>query len=190
MSIEKPIFYFDAPGETNTEETLALAKKRAEELGIKDIVVATTRGYTGAKASEIFKGFNLIVVPHYTGFKEVGTQELTEENRKIIERNGGKVLICTHAFMGIENAIKTTYNTAYPAEIMAQTLRIFGHGTKVAAEIVTMAADAGLIAMDKDVISIAGSSRGADTALVIKPANTTRIFSMVIKEIIAKPRNK
>jgi len=190
MSIEKPIFYFETPGEANTEETLKLAKKRAEELGIRDIVVATTRGYTGAKASEIFKGYNLVTVPHYTGFKEVGTQELTEENKRIIEGNGGEILICTHAFMGIETAIKTAYNTAYPAEIMAQTLRIFGQGTKVAAEIVTMAADAGLIAMDKDVISIAGSSKGADTALVIKPANTTRIFNMVIKEIIVKPRNK
>jgi len=37
------------------------------------------------------------------------------------------------------------------------------------------------------VIAIAGSGRGADTAVVIKPANSHRLFDMVIKEIIAKP---
>lgn len=190
MSIEKSVVYFDKPGEENTEEILKLAKRRAEELGIKDIVVATARGNTGAKASELFKGFNVVAVAHCTGFKEPGFQELTEENRRIIERNGGKILICTHVFMGVERAIKTTFNTAYPAEIMAQTLRLFGQGTKVAVEIVAMAADAGLIAIDKDVIGIAGTSWGADTALVIKPANSARIFDMVIRETIAKPRSK
>jgi hypothetical protein len=190
MSIEKSVVYFNNTGEVNTEETLRLAKKRAEELGIKDIVVATTRGYTGAKASRLFKGFNLVVVTHYTGFKAPGLQELTEENRRIIEENGGKILTCTHAFMGVERAIRITFNTAYPAEIMAQTLRIFGEGTKVAVEIVVMAADAGLIPVDRDVISIAGTGRGADTALVVKPANSTRIFNMIVREIIAKPRGR
>lgn len=190
MSIEKSIVYFDNSGEGNTEEILMLAKRRAEELGIKDIVVATTRGYTGAKASELFKGLNVVVVTHYTGFREAGSQDLTEENKRIIERNGGKILTCTHVFLGVERAIKTTFNTAYPAEIMAQTLRLFGQGTKVAVEIVAMAADAGLIAIDKDVIGIAGTNGGADTALVIKPTNSTRIFDMVIREIIAKPISK
>ena len=190
MSIKKSIVYFDKPGEANTEEILQLAKERAEELGIKNIVVASTRGHAGVKASKLFKGFNLVVVAHYTGFKEPGSQELMEENRRIIETDGGKILICTHVFMGIERAIKTTFNTAYPAEIMAQTLRLFGQGAKVAVEIVAMASDAGLIVVDKNVIAIAGTNGGADTALVIKPANSARIFDMVIKEIIAKPRNK
>lgn len=159
-------------------------------MGIRDIVIATSRGITGAKASEVFKGFNLVVVAHFTGFKEPGFQELTEENRRTIERNGGKILICTHLFMGVERAIKATFNTAYPAEIMAQTLRLFGQGTKVAVETVAMAADAGLIPIDKDVIGIAGTSMGVDTALVIKPANSTKLFDVVIREVIAKPRNK
>lgn len=190
MGVEKSIVYFDKPGVENAEETLRLAKKRAEELGIKDIVVASTGGYAGVKASELFKGFNLVVVTHQTGYKEAGVQELTEENRKIIEGNGGKILTCTHVFMGVERAIKTTFNTAYPSEIMAQTLRAFGQGTKVAVEVVAMAADAGLIPINNDVIGVGGTGKGADTALVIKPANSTRIFDLVVKEIIAKPISK
>ena len=186
--VEKSIAYFTNPGEENTDAVLALAKKRAEELGIKDIVVASTRGMTGVKASEIFKGYNLVVVTHHTGFRQPGYQELTEENRRKIEANGGKIFTGTHVFMNVERAIRNKFGTAYPTEIMAQTLRLFCEGMKVAVEIAAMAADAGLIPVDREVISIAGTGRGADTAIVVKPANSSRIFDMVIKEIIAKPR--
>lgn len=56
-------------------------------------------------------------------------------------------------------------------------------------EITLMAADAGLIPVDKDIVAIAGTGRGADTALRIKPANTARFFDLKIKEILAKPCN-
>ncbi len=188
--IEKTIVYFSSPGENNTETVLALARRRAEELGIKDVVVASVIGETGVKASKIFKGFNLIIVTHHTGFKEPGKQELSEENRKVMETNGGRIFTGTHVFANVERAIRNKFNTVYPVEIMAQTLRFFGEGMKVAVEIAAMAADAGLIPIDRDIISIAGTSKGADTAIVIKPANSTRIFDMIIREIIAKPRDK
>ena len=60
--------YFEKPGPENTDETLRLAKERAESLGVKNIVVASTTGATGVKASEIFgEGYNLVVVTHVTG---------------------------------------------------------------------------------------------------------------------------
>lgn len=188
--IQKAIVYFDRPGSQNTEEVIRLAKDRAEELGIKDIVVASTKGVTGVKASEVFRGFNVVVVSHFTGFKEAGVQELSDENRKRIEKNRGKILTCMHAFAGIDRAIRLKFGTWCPAEIMAQTLKIFGDGTKVAVEIVMMAADAGLIPVDRDVIAIGGTGTGADTALVVQPANSTRFFDLTIKEIIAKPRTR
>ncbi|MEX2689145.1 MAG: hypothetical protein Q6351_002325, partial [Candidatus Njordarchaeum guaymaensis] len=77
-----------------------------------------------------------------------------------------------------------------PAEIMAITLRLFGEGTKVCVEIVLMAADAGLISMENDVIAIAGTGIGADTALVIKPAHPSNVFDLTIREIICKPRKR
>jgi len=61
---------------------------------------------------------------------------------------------------------------------------------KAAVEIVAMAADAGLIPADKEVLSIAGTGKGADTAIIVQPANSTRIFDMTVKEIIAKPRTR
>jgi hypothetical protein len=62
-----------------------------------------------------------------------------------------------------------------------------GEGTKVCVEITLMAADAGLIPVDGDVVAIAGTGRGADTALRIQPVNTSRFFDLKIREIIAKP---
>ena len=50
-----------------------------------------------------------------------------------------------------------------------------------------MAADAGLIPTDRDVIAIGGSGRGADTALRILPTNASRFFELRIREVIAKP---
>jgi hypothetical protein len=66
-------------------------------------------------------------------------------------------------------------------------LKTFGQGTKVAVEIVLAAADAGLISTKEDVISIGGSHRGADTALVIAPTNGADFFDIKIREIICKP---
>ncbi len=185
---ENTITYFESPGEENTDEVLKLAKERAGKLGLTDLIVASTRGETGVKASKIFKGFNVVVVTHQTGFREPGVQELTEENRKLIEKNGGKIFTGTHLLRGVERAIRDKFGGAYPNEIIAQTLRIFGEGTKVAVEIVVMAADAGLISTDRDVVSVAGTGKGADTAIIIHPANSSRMFDATVKEIIAKPR--
>jgi len=187
MPTEKSILYFEKVGEENTEETLKISKKRADELGIKDIVVASTRGGTGVKASEVFKGYNLVVVTHTTGFRGPGQQELSDESHEKIEANGGKVLTTSHPFAGVSRAMRGKFDTVGPAAIVAQTLRMFGQGMKVVVECAYMAADAGLIPMDRDVISIAGSGRGADTAVVLKPSHLHTMFDLYVKEIIAKP---
>jgi hypothetical protein len=187
--IERKNVYFQAPGEWNTEFVLELAANYAQAEGIRDIVVASTTGETGVKASRIFKGFNVVVVSHHMGFQEPGISELKEDNRKKILENEAKILTATHALSGVERAVRNKFGTIMPLELLAQTLRLFGEGTKVCTEITLMAADAGLIPMDRDVLAIGGTGRGADTALLIKPANASNFFDLQIKEIIAKPRN-
>jgi len=185
----KEILYFESTGEVNTDETLEIAKERADELGIVDVIVASTRGGTGVKAVELFKGYNVVVVPHVTGLREPGQQELSEENMKKIQEGGGKIVIAAHTFSGVNRAIQAKWDTMYPGGIIAQTLRLFGQGMKVVVEIAAMAADSGASSADKDVLVVAGSGRGADTVVVMKPANSHRLFDMVVKEIVAKPSN-
>ena len=189
MATKKSIVYFSRPGETNTDEALKAAKERADELGIRDIVVSSTIGGTGVKAVEAFKGYNVVVVTHATGLREPGVQELSDENADKIRAGGGKILTATYVFSGVNRAIQRKFDTMYPAGIIAQTLRLFGQGMKVVVETAAMAADAGLIPADKEVVVIAGSHRGADAAVVIKPANSHNLFDMEVREIICKPRS-
>ncbi|MFQ6077238.1 MAG: pyruvate kinase alpha/beta domain-containing protein [Candidatus Bathyarchaeia archaeon] len=188
MSFETgKIVYFREVGVQNTDETLRIAEERARELGIRSIVVASTRGGTGVKAVEVFEGYNVVVVTHSTGFRSPNMQELEEGNRAKILEGGGKVLTTTHAFGGIGRAIRRKFETIQADEIVANVLRLFGQGMKVACEITVMAADAGLIRTDEDVIAIAGSGRGADTAIVVRPTNVNSFFDLKVREILCKP---
>ena len=179
--------YFENPGSENTEAVLRIARQRAEELGIKTIVVASARGNTAVRATDVFQGLRVIVVTHVAGFRGPNTQEFTEENRQMVESKGGIILTATHAFAGLSRAMRNKHNMYFLGEIVADTLRIFGQGMKVACEISLMAADAGLVNTDEDVISIAGTSRGADTALVLRPVYTHNFFDLKVKEILCKP---
>ena len=186
--VERRVTYFEAKGRENTAAVLRTVQKYIRATGITDVVIASTTGETGISASKLLKGVNLVVVTHHTGFREPGAQELTEENRLQLLTNGAKILTATHALSGPERAFRRDFDTVGPLEIIANTLRLHGEGTKVCVEIVLMAADAGLIPVDRDVVAVAGSARGADTALLVKPANASRFFDLQVKEVIAKPR--
>ena len=186
--VERKVTYFNEAGKHNTDALLRIVKEYVEKEGVRNVVVASTTGETGAKASKIFKGCNIVIVTHCFGFREPGKIELKDEYRREILANGTKIFTGVHALSSVERAIRKDFGTMQPLELIANTLRLMGEGTKVCVEIALMAADAGLIPVDKDVIAIAGTGRGADTALRIQPANSGRFFDLKIKEVIAKPR--
>ncbi|MAF33140.1 MAG: pyruvate kinase alpha/beta domain-containing protein [Desulfobacterales bacterium] len=180
--------YFDNPGKVNTAQTVKLAYKRGRELGLNEVVVASTKGYTAYTALEIFKDFSITVVTYHCGFREPFKKVMPDEVQNDIEEKGATVVSATHALSGVERSITKKFSGIYPALLIADTLRLFGHGTKVAVEISIMAADAGALS-GGDIISIGGTGRGADSALVIKPANQSDLFDMRVREIICKPRS-
>lgn len=182
--------FFEKAGAHNTDQTIELAIKRATELNIKNIVVASCAGNTIKKLLPYKNEFNLVCVTHHVGFKEPGGDEMDTHTREFLQSEGIKVLTTTHVLAGVDRAIRNHFGGVYPAEIMAQTLRIFGQGIKVAVEISIMALDAGLIPYGEEIIAIAGSATGADAALVIEPRHANRFFDTEVKEIICMPRNK
>ena len=183
-----PTVYFEKPGKENTDRTLAAAQERADQLGLGTVLVASTTGATGAKAVEVFQGQQVVVVSHSTGFREPNVQELMPEYRATIEAGGGKILTCQHAFGGVNRAVRKKMGTYLTDEIIAYTLRAFGQGTKVCLEIALMAADAGLVPVGEPCLAVGGTGRGADTALVLIPANAQTFFDLEVMEILAKPR--
>jgi len=185
--MEAKIVYFAEPGGKNTDQVLRLAKRRAEELGLKTILVASTTGDTALKAMEVFKGTRIIVVSHFTGMKGPNTQEFTEENRQKLLSAGVPLLTATHTFSGLGRAMRKKFKMYLFEEVVANTLRLFGQGMKVVCEITLMAADAGLVRTDEDISVIGGTSRGADTAVVLRPVNSEDFFELKGKEILCKP---
>lgn len=177
---------FEAPGRHNTEEVARLALKRAGELGIVCIVVASNTGYT----ADFFvgKGPKTVVVTHHVGFREPGFDEMSPETRERLKTQGAEVLTTTHLFANVERAVTNKFGGLYPGGLIAHALRMFSQGTKVAVEIAVMALDAGLIPYGEPVIAVGGTRRGADTALVLIPAHAHSIFDTQILEIICKPR--
>jgi len=188
--MESSVVYFEDVSALHTQEVFRLARTRAKQLGIKDIVVASTSGATAVKAVKFFKGFNLVAVGLFAGFTEPNVSLFTEERRAMVEGMGGKVVFTAPAFAGVASAPKEDSHTHHHGEIIADTLRIFGQGMKVTCEIVLEAADAGLVRSNQPVISIAGTGKwkGADTAIVVSPVNSNRFFDLRVHEIICKPR--
>lgn len=186
--MEAKTVYFERPGQENTAEVLRIAGQRAKELGIKTVVVASTRGETAVEAVAALKSFRVIIVTHSQGFREANTNSFTEENRKAVESKGGVICTGTHLFAGLSRAIRNKYHTYVVGELFASVLRLLGEGMKVVIEISIMAADAGLVRTDEEVIAIGGTGRGSDTAVVLTPVNSQDFFDLKVKEILCKPR--
>ncbi|MCU0606182.1 MAG: hypothetical protein MUF78_01855 [Candidatus Edwardsbacteria bacterium] len=180
--------HFDHPGPGNTAEVMRLAQARAAELGIKQILVATTSGATAALAAEAFKGNHVVAVTHATGFSGKDVQELTAEHRQKLESLGATILTCQHALGGVNRAVRFKLKTYQTDEIIAYTLRTMGQGFKVCCEIALMAADAGLASVKQPAVCIGGTGSGADTALVLTPVNAQDFFDLRVHEVICKPR--
>ena len=189
--IEGKTVYFEAAGKQNTEFLLELVKKYVQVHGIKYIVVASTTGETGVKASKVFEELNVVVVTSV--YK---AREFEEGNREKILKNGARILTAVPRLRSVEQVFRRRWKGYAlwlfgfePFALFAQALSLFGAGTKVCVEVVLMAAGAGLIPMDRDIVAIAGTGRGADTALRIKPATASHFFELEVKEVIAKPCN-
>lgn len=183
-------FYFDEASSKHTDQVFSIVKQYLERNPeIEHVVVATTQGETGLAASKFFCDKHLVVVSHQSGFKTPNMNELSTEARLEIEKNGAKVHTATHVFAGVSRSFRRKVNTWTPTEMMAIAFRTFGQGTKVCAEIAMMAADAGLVPVNRDVICIAGTGRGADTAWVIQPANSHDFPEIRMRICLCKPRS-
>jgi hypothetical protein len=177
--------YWKTTGEVHTVNTINLALEKAATHGIENIVVASCGGTTANLLAG--RAANIVCVTHVQGFSEPGKNEMSETMRDRLTTQGIKLLTTTHVLSGAERGISRKFGGIYPVEIMANTLRMFGQGVKVCVEVAVMALDAGLVPYGQEIIAIAGTGTGADTAVIIRPAHASAIFETYISEIICKP---
>ncbi|MFC1953436.1 pyruvate kinase alpha/beta domain-containing protein [Chloroflexota bacterium] len=188
--MESTITYFETLGKQNTEAVMEIVKEKAKELGIQTIVVASYRGYTAEMAVKILGDMKIIII---AGFLEPTTENLSQtfaQGDEELIRSKATVLVATHLFSGISRAMRKKFETSSPGEIIGQSLRMVGVGIKVGIECSVMAADAGLVSTEEDIIAVAGTRSGADTAFVIRPVNSQKLFELKVKEILCKPSNR
>src|SRR5665811_2604967 len=182
--MRKSITYFETKGKANTEEVFSLVRERAQELGIRDVVFPTTTGETALRAGEKLEGLRAIGVTHSTGRREPGHQEVSEQVRNDLKAAGVEVLTATQAFGGVGRSVRKRFDTWQTEEIIAHTLKRMAEGYKVAVEVTLMAADAGLVSPDDEIIACGGTGRGLDTAIVLKPTHAQTFFDLKVLELI------
>ncbi|OGO37358.1 MAG: hypothetical protein A2147_11695 [Chloroflexi bacterium RBG_16_57_8] len=181
--MEEKVVYFEQFGMANTEVTLNMSLERAKARGIQKIVLASTRGETAKTMAQKLKGtgIKMVVVPHQFGFGPEGSQRFPQELVSDLAQQGHAVHFSTMLFH-----TEGFYGTNEP-RIMANLLRTFCQGMKVCVEILFMAANGGLVTKGEQVVVVAGTGRGADTAVVAIAAPSGALGDMHITEIICKP---
>ncbi|MEM2643860.1 MAG: pyruvate kinase alpha/beta domain-containing protein [Candidatus Bathyarchaeia archaeon] len=192
--ISEKIVYFESGGRHNTDATLELAKERAIERGIKNVILASTTGFSAERALEIFKDTNIkLTIVSLKGPPGSPFPGFPEDLRRKLEQMG-------HNF-----CYASDVKYEFP-EAVQNTLRRFCEGLKVCVEVTLVATEAGFIKPGEEVIAIGGTGRlgydkggGIDTAIVVEAMRSKSFLELEtifgrkeerrkIREIICKPR--
>ncbi len=184
LELENRIVYFERAGKFNTEKTLTLAKERAEELNIRNVVLASSSGYTAKKALEVFNNTDIRLIV-------IGTSRnsFSEELLNFLESNG------------IPVRFSREVEYSYP-ETIQNAFRKLSEGLKVVVQLGMIITEESIVPENEEVVAIAGTGPtgfedggGADTAVVMIPRRSEKFYSLIeknkrrdIKEIICKPR--
>ena len=196
--VTRPCVYFDKPGKRNTEKVVEAVLKRLAEGDLNTIVVASTTGYTALEFSQALQGqegITLISVGETPLIREWGTEwpVLRPETRQELERRGVIVADRIPYLMHSSVLDYSQWKAPSAEELLRETLYAFGQGLKVAVEVVLIAVACGFLEPFQDVIAVGGTSRGADTAIVVRATYPNHVFSqdaakrLKIHEILCKP---
>lgn len=187
----KFITYFETEGNDYTDELIKAVSDKLEANGdIKRILIASATGKSALKLYNAIEGkAEIINVTHHMGFSGENESDISDEMIKELEDVGIKTHFGIHAFSGAARGVTNKYGGYSPLDVVADTLRMFSHGVKVAAEISIMASDAGLIPVGEKIIAIGGRGHGVDTAVILTPVNSKNLFDLKFHEIIAMPKD-
>jgi len=202
--IERNVRYFEKPGEGNTEATIETVYTYLKENNeVAALVVASISGQTALKIKKELVEISIPIVcvtgsPSWQNYREYELPLVPTATQTELEKAG--VIIVDSVPSSLSDTIEfgfARYGFRSPTWIFIETLvAIGGYGLKTAVESVLMATDGGYIAPFKEVLAVAGTKKGADTAIVTRSTFSSTVFSsdsqkrFVLNEILAMPRNK
>jgi len=122
----KETLYFGSGGPDCTDATLDAAVKRANELGITHIVVASTSGSTALQlaskakeAKELNPKIKVVAVSYHAGYKKPDQASISEKARSELESMGVDVVVATHAFSGLSRSFSNKFGGTSIPEVIA-----------------------------------------------------------------------
>ncbi len=209
---------FERPGPVNTMGIIEIALIEAEKY--RYIAVASVTDDSAVKLAERVKDKNIICVTCPQGmfweadkmgrdiFAEIPElskirddwlknglktvpMEITEENKIKLEKLGVKTVRGTIPFFGPSFSMRLHLQHISSMDILAKTLELISTGTLVCLESVLMCTDAGVIPENENVLALAGTERGLDTAWIIRSSASANLFhpqkGCRFVELFAKP---
>ena len=189
---ESETFYFETHGEVNTKKTIELAKRRAEQLRIEKIVIASETGLSALAAVDVFDPSNVIVVSSAAGTMVentvIGDLKIGLPDKEILDKlveKGVEVIRGTDPFWGLA-AHSELIDTG---KLGMMFFKVVCGGFHVCMTAVLEATDHGAVEAGEEVIALAGSWVGLDTGIVARACNTVDFFKRFeVLELICKPR--
>lgn len=192
-------YYFDEPGEQNTEDVIEAVKNRLSATGIKYVIVASTSGKTAVKFAEALgKQAKIISVSEPQYVKEWGSKWplMNPASKKKLKKLGVTVLDRVPYVFHSSILENSKWSQVTPEILLRETFYTLGQGFKVAVEVAMISVTCGVLEPYQDVIGVGGTSRGADTALILRATYPATALSkdsnkkLEIREIIAMPRTR
>lgn len=198
--IVREVYYFDEPGEQNSDYVFEAISKYISEKKPKYLIIASTSGKTALKFAEALKErIKIICISEPPSRQLWGDKWPTLDSdikKKLKELN---VTVVDYIPYKFHNSVLEHARWYFPVveHVVGDTLAMVGgQGLKVAVQIIFMAVEAGLVKEGEEVLAVAGYGGGADTAIVAKAGFPEMIFSadverrLEVKEILAMPKKK
>ena len=198
------IAYFSSPGPQNTGAVIRLVKKRIEAGDVSRIVVASVTGQTAVRVAEEIKGKSISIIcvsgpPSWGTYHGIQHPFVRGALREKLESLGVVIVDKTPSTLSgdtIDYGL-ARYGCMPASWAVAETLEaVGGYGLKTAVEAIVMATDAGIVPPFVNAISMAGTDRGADTAILARATYSYSVFSrdsekrFQVLEMLAMPRTK
>jgi uncharacterized protein len=200
--MKRTIRSFAHPGPENTAEVIEAIRERLQEGDLTTVVVASSTGQTAIEAAQQLQGASRLIAicdPPWAIGKVPKAARISPENKARLADLGVEV-VDTVPYASRAYSTGASNNVYEAMDLLVVVFDAFrmvgGQGLKVAIEVALMATNSGVLPPCQDVIAVAGTGDGLDTAIVLKTAYSIDIFSPKpserpeVREILAMPREK
>jgi uncharacterized protein len=191
--------FFEKPGAENTASVVQAVRRRLRQKDIRTVLVASESGELALQLGKAFAPSSVICVTYdpVTRQKyqkpELRREELRKQGLTVVDTVPEPL---TRGLTFRNWWEKKTVHLAGPsADLFWMTLIcVGGHGFRTAVEIVFIAVEAGAVSVGERVVSIAGTGRGADSAIVMRASRFEDAVGevprkrMKVEEILAMPK--